>query len=116
MSDVKIQRMVDQLWDLEGQYSPVTVGLSRQLVLDVYRHGEIQMYQRMWLDHGDLSRMWLDGKGADSVWWQRMVGLMVTRVEPSPDCSISLLDIDSLPLVDEVSSLGYCFGFNMHDG
>ena len=139
MSELKIQRMINEMWDLEGSYSTSAIGFNRQLVLDVYRRGDVQMYQRMWLDHGNLSELWrvegeastggaattsagggggvgvasssaqggasLEGgqRGAgDVAWWQRMVGLLVTRMEPSPDSSLALLDFESLPFVDEV--------------
>ena len=133
MSEVKIQRMINEMWELDGSYAPSAIGFSRQLVLDVYRRGEVQMYQRMWLDHGNLSELWRaegdsaggGGGGAtsavsaaaaaaegsqasvarslgDVAWWQRMVGLLSTKLEPSPDSALALLDFESLPLIEEV--------------
>ena len=67
MSEVKIQRMIDQMRELEGSYAPNAIGVSRQLVLDVYRYGEIQMYQRMWLEHGGLSQVIENGDVVEGV-------------------------------------------------
>ena len=57
---------------------------------------------------------WLDqGGGPDTTLWQRVVGLMSTRLEPSPASSIAILDLQALPLMDEV---GEKQGENLGEG
>ncbi len=66
MSEVRIQRMVDGLWGLEAMFAPGVI--HRQLVLDVYRRGDIALHQRVWLDHGHTGQV---GKGGP---WGRQLG------------------------------------------
>ncbi len=103
MSDVKIQRMIDQLRHLDGPFAPGAN--NRQLILDLYNRSEVAMYQRVWLDHGQLSKVWLESEDQDASLWQRIVGLRSTQLEPSPDSSGRFLGVETLPLLVEVAPI-----------
>ncbi|GAX78780.1 hypothetical protein CEUSTIGMA_g6217.t1 [Chlamydomonas eustigma] len=100
MSDMRIGKLLEHLLELDGPFTPGHN--NKQLVLDVYRRIEVDMYQRVELAHGSTGKMWLEQPEPDPTIWQRLIGLRYTLLEPSPDFIGHFIDIRSVPLFEEV--------------
>jgi hypothetical protein len=56
------------------------------------------------------AQLWVRGHEPDVAWWQRLVGVVATRVEWHPEHWGPLVDLERLPFADEVRGRGRVSG------